>query len=128
MPRSVRAIEPREAVGRCKGPSRGGQPGGVGPARGSSVPISKRKINNVRVRITLVLGLESLLGVGPVIAKRIIGGRPYRRVEDLRRVKGMDGSRLDPTNPQRTLRRNRATSPSTDPDSGVHGDHNSSND
>src|SRR4051812_15480782 len=57
MPRSVRAIEPREAVGRCKGPSRGEEPGGIGPARGSSVPISTRNINNVRVRITLVLGL-----------------------------------------------------------------------
>jgi hypothetical protein len=33
--------------------------------------------------------LESLLGVGPVIAQRIIAGRPYKKVADLRRVKGI---------------------------------------
>jgi beta-lactamase superfamily II metal-dependent hydrolase len=38
--------------------------------------------------------LMSLPGVGVVIARRIIEGRPYRRVDDLRRVKGIGEKRL----------------------------------
>jgi competence protein ComEA len=38
--------------------------------------------------------LESLPGVGPVIARRIIEGRPYRSVADLIRVKGIGEKRL----------------------------------
>lgn len=33
--------------------------------------------------------LERLPGVGPVLAQRIVDGRPYRRLEDLDRVKGI---------------------------------------
>lgn len=33
--------------------------------------------------------LESLPGVGPTLAARIISGRPYARVDDLRRVRGI---------------------------------------
>jgi competence ComEA-like helix-hairpin-helix protein len=39
--------------------------------------------------------LEALPGVGPVIARRIIEGRPYRSVEELERVKGIGKKRLD---------------------------------
>ena len=38
--------------------------------------------------------LESLPGIGQVIARRIIEGRPYRTVDDLRRVKGIGEKRL----------------------------------
>lgn len=37
--------------------------------------------------------IESLPGIGPALAQRIIEGRPYRSLEDLNRVKGI-GPRL----------------------------------
>lgn len=39
--------------------------------------------------------LETLPGVGPVIARWIIEGRPYRSVDDLLRVKGIGAKRLE---------------------------------
>lgn len=38
--------------------------------------------------------LESLPGIGPASAKAIIAGRPYKSVDDLKRVKGMSDSKL----------------------------------
>jgi competence protein ComEA len=38
--------------------------------------------------------LEALPGIGPVIARRIIDGRPYRSADDLERVKGIGRKRL----------------------------------
>jgi len=43
--------------------------------------------------------LMSLPGVGEVIARRIIEGRPYRTVDDLRRVKGIGEKRLSEIRP-----------------------------
>ena len=39
--------------------------------------------------------LEALPGVGPVIARRIVEGRPYQTVDDLRRVKGIGEKRME---------------------------------
>ncbi len=43
--------------------------------------------------------LEALHGIGPVIARRIIEGRPYRSVEELDRVKGIGKKRLEEIRP-----------------------------
>jgi DNA uptake protein ComE-like DNA-binding protein len=39
--------------------------------------------------------LETLPGVGPVIARRIVEGRPYRSVDDFGRVKGLGKKRME---------------------------------
>jgi competence ComEA-like helix-hairpin-helix protein len=38
--------------------------------------------------------LESLPGIGPALARRIIVGRPYRSVDDLLRIKGIGEHRF----------------------------------
>ena len=43
--------------------------------------------------------LETLPGIGPVIARRIVEGRPYRSVDDLDRVKGIGRKRLEEIRP-----------------------------
>jgi competence protein ComEC len=48
--------------------------------------------------------LESLPGVGPAIARHIIEGRPYRSVDDLRRVKGIGEKRFSEIRPHVTVR------------------------
>ncbi|HOG11486.1 MAG: helix-hairpin-helix domain-containing protein [Smithellaceae bacterium] len=39
--------------------------------------------------------LEKLLGIGPVKAKAIIDGRPYRNIEDVMNIKGIKGKTYD---------------------------------
>ena len=43
--------------------------------------------------------MEALPGIGPVIARRIVEGRPYRSVEELERVKGIGKKRLEEIRP-----------------------------
>jgi competence protein ComEA len=44
--------------------------------------------------------VEALPGIGPVIARRIVEGRPYRSVEELERVKGIGKRRLEEIRPR----------------------------
>jgi len=39
--------------------------------------------------------LETLPGIGPVLADRIVAGRPYKDLSDLEKVKGLSRSKLD---------------------------------
>ncbi len=43
--------------------------------------------------------IESLPGIGPALAQRIIEGRPYRSLEDLDRVKGIGPKLLERLRP-----------------------------
>ena len=43
--------------------------------------------------------LQSIKGIGPVLAERIIAGRPYRTVDDLLKVKGIGPKRLEKIRP-----------------------------
>jgi DNA uptake protein ComE-like DNA-binding protein len=54
---------------------------------------SKRPGRGIDINSASQQELESLPGVGPTIARWIIEGRPYRSVEDLRRVKGIGEKR-----------------------------------
>ncbi|GGM92625.1 competence protein ComEA [Thermus composti] len=43
--------------------------------------------------------LEALPGIGPVLARRIVEGRPYTRVEDLLEVPGIGPATLERLRP-----------------------------
>jgi competence ComEA-like helix-hairpin-helix protein len=55
---------------------------------GKSPPLAAVDLNSATTR-----ELQSISGIGPVLASRIIAGRPYKSVEDLLRVSGI-GPRL----------------------------------
>jgi competence ComEA-like helix-hairpin-helix protein len=43
--------------------------------------------------------LQSIKGIGPAFAKRIIAGRPYTTVDDLLKVKGISTKKLETLRP-----------------------------
>lgn len=47
--------------------------------------------------------LESLPGIGPALAKKIMEGRPFKGVDDLSRIKGMHKSKIDAIKNQVTV-------------------------
>jgi competence protein ComEA len=57
------------------------------PAPGKKSPVD---VNSADLR-----ALETLPGIGPVLAERIIEGRPYKTVADLEKVKGLSKAKLD---------------------------------
>ncbi len=82
-----------------RGPSVGDDQFGVvvrekKPPRGSEHSDRKIDVNTASQK-----ELESLPGGGPVIARRIIEGRPYRTVDDLLRVKGIGAKRMEEIRP-----------------------------
>ena len=59
----------------------------------------RESLGRINVNTATVAELEALPGIGPVIARRIIEGRPYRSVDDLDRVKGIGKKRLEEIRP-----------------------------
>jgi competence ComEA-like helix-hairpin-helix protein len=57
----------------------------------------------INVNTATAAELESLPGIGPVLARRIIAGRPYRSVEELDRVKEIGKKRLEEIRPLVTV-------------------------
>jgi competence protein ComEA len=56
---------------------------------------SGRAIKRVDVNNADAATLETLPGIGPAMAERIIAGRPYKNLDDLGKVKGLSKSKLD---------------------------------
>jgi competence protein ComEC len=66
------------------------------PSRESRAKPARESLGRtVNVNTATQEELEALAGIGPVIAGRIIEGRPYRSVNDLGRVKGIGKKRLE---------------------------------
>ncbi len=65
------------------------------------VPEVSTPVGEVRVSLNSASPeqLESLPGVGPVTARRIVAGRPYARLEELVRVKGIGPKTLERLRP-----------------------------
>lgn len=74
-------------------------PGGPDPARASAGPAGAPDDGMVHLNSATATELESLPGVGPVLAERIVAHRDdngaYERVEDLLEVSGIGEAKLD---------------------------------
>jgi len=64
---------------------------------------TKAAQNQVDVNSADAATLETLPGIGPALANRIIAGRPYRQLSDLGKVKGLSQSRLNALKDQVTF-------------------------
>jgi competence protein ComEA len=66
------------------------------PRRDADAKLAGRRLN---INTATQAELEALRGVGPVIARRIIEGRPCRSVDELHRFKGIGKKRLEEIRP-----------------------------
>jgi DNA uptake protein ComE-like DNA-binding protein len=66
------------------------------PRRDADAKLAGRRLN---INSATQAELEALPGVGPVTARRIIEGRPYRSVDEPDRVKGIGKKRLEEIRP-----------------------------
>jgi competence protein ComEA len=62
---------------------------------GAATSSSTNKAARVNVNSADLETLQTLPGVGPAIAQRIIDGRPYKSYSDLEKVKGLSKSKVD---------------------------------
>jgi competence ComEA-like helix-hairpin-helix protein len=73
------------------------------PEKARARPDGSEKLKSaarlININTATAAELETLPGIGPVIARRIIEGRPYRSVEELERVKGIGKKRLEEIRP-----------------------------
>jgi len=80
-----RALRGGDAVQTAAGCRQAGRMGGA-DLEALGVPVD--------VNTAALAELESLPGIGPVLARRIAAARPFARVDDLRRVPGLGPVRL----------------------------------
>jgi len=81
----------RAPPGAAQGVAPGARPGrGAKPAPAAG-PIDLNEATEAE--------LKSLPGIGPALARRIVAGRPYRSIEELRRVPGIGPKHLDAIRP-----------------------------
>ena len=59
-------------------------------ANGAAQTVGKVDVNSADLKT-----LETLPGVGPAIAKRIVDGRPYKTLSDMEKVNGLSKARLE---------------------------------
>jgi competence protein ComEA len=81
------------------------------PARAASVPLTEASGDvasdpgaRVDINTARLAELDTLPGIGPATAQRIIDGRPYSAIEDLMRVKGIGQATFDKLKERITVR------------------------
>jgi competence protein ComEA len=65
---------------------------------------AKTNGQSIDINTATEVELESLPGVGPVIARKTIDGRPYGSVDELLRIRGIGIKRLAAIRPLATAR------------------------
>ncbi len=80
-----------------------GMPAQPGPASTVLQPGPASEVAKVNLNTASQAEIESLPGVGPTLAQRIVEGRPFRSLEDLDRVKGIGPKLLERLRPLVTL-------------------------
>lgn len=65
--------------------------------------VAVKAVRKVSLNTATIKELRTLPGVGELLAQRIVAGRPYRAVTDLKRVKGMTPNRYKLIAPRVTL-------------------------
>jgi competence protein ComEA len=61
------------------------------------------EVERVNLNTASQAEIESLPGIGPTLAQRIIEGRPYRSIEELDRIKGIGPKLIERLRPRVTL-------------------------
>jgi DNA uptake protein ComE-like DNA-binding protein len=92
--KQINALKPFIAVGKAAAapaPTPAAKPGAkkapaAAPAPAAAAPVDLNMADQK--------ALESLPGIGPALAKKIMEGRPYQSVDDLSRIKGMTKAKI----------------------------------
>src|SRR6476469_3852240 len=74
---------------------------------------AQAKGSPVNVNTADLATLETLPGIGPATAQKIVDGRPYKNAADLEKVSGMSKAKVDAIKDQITYGRAPSTKPST---------------
>jgi competence protein ComEA len=90
--RTIAVVRSRVTIGPSTAATTTTQPAPVKPAEANKAAAAATR--RVNVNTATQAQLEELPGVGPVLARAIIEGRPYRSIEELDRVRGIGPAKL----------------------------------